>query len=90
VSDECAKELASNCRKKFKTDIGVSITGIAGPSGGTEEKPVGLVFIGIDFKDNMNVFKYNFAGTREIVRLRSVQMALFNLYKLLKGNAIEK
>lgn len=90
VSEECAKELASNCRKKFKTDIGVSITGIAGPSGGTDEKPVGLVFIGIDFNDNINAYKYNFAGTREIVRVRSVQMALFNLYKLLKGKGIGK
>ncbi len=86
VSEQCAKELAINCRKKFKADIGVSITGIAGPEGGTKEKPVGLVFSCIDFKENIYSFKYNFSGNREVIRARAVQMALFNLYKLLKGS----
>lgn len=86
VSEKCAEELAINVRKKFKTDIGISITGIAGPSGGTKEKPVGLVFSCIDIKDKINLYKYNFAGAREVVRARAAQMTLFNLYKLLKGS----
>lgn len=86
VSEKCAGELAINVRKKFKTDIGISITGIAGPSGGTKEKPVGLVFSCIDIKDKINLYKYNFAGAREVVRARAAQMVLFNLYKLLKGS----
>ena len=50
VSEEVAESLAKNIAKKNNTDIGIGITGIAGPGGGTEKKPVGLVFVGIFIK----------------------------------------
>ncbi len=87
VSQECARQLAKNCREKFRTDIGVSITGIAGPTGGTDEKPVGLVYSCINVKGNENSYKHNFSGSRDVVRARAVQMALFNLYKLLRWSS---
>jgi len=50
VSEQTALEMAEGVRRISGTDIGISVTGIAGPGGGTEEKPVGLVYIGLDFK----------------------------------------
>ncbi|MHA1490708.1 MAG: CinA family protein [Promethearchaeota archaeon] len=61
VSEIVAKQMANNIRKFSKADIGIGITGIAGPTGGSEEKPVGLVFIGFSTKDKTivkkNIFK---------------------------------
>lgn len=84
VSKECAEEMAKMCRKKFGSDIAIAITGIAGPDGGTDEKPIGLVYMAIDMKGEIKVNKYNFGGLRETVRARAAQTALFELYKLLK------
>jgi len=64
VSSEVAKEMAEGVRKKSDVDIGVSTTGIAGPTGGTNEKPVGLVFIGLCLSDKTIVKKYQFDGNR--------------------------
>lgn len=85
VSEECAGQMAQRCRVKFGSDIAVAITGIAGPEGGTKEKPVGLVYMAVDLKGEIKVNKYNFGGLREIVRARSAQTALFEIYKLLKA-----
>ena len=62
--------------KTARTDIGVSTTGIAGPGGGTEEKPVGLVYIGLYIKGKTIVKKFNFNGDREQVRRRATLNAL--------------
>lgn len=76
VSEETAKEMSENVRLKFKTDMGISTTGIAGPTGGTADKPVGLVWIGYsDSKQNF-AKKYLFGDNRNIVRVRASQMAL--------------
>ena len=64
VSEETAKEMAIGVRKKFKTDIGISTTGIAGPDGGTEEKPVGTVWMAISFGKNVVTRKIQLPGTR--------------------------
>ena len=64
VSEPVAKAMAEGVRKKAKVDIGISSTGIAGPTGGTEEKPVGLVYIGISTKNQNNVNKYVFSKDR--------------------------
>ncbi len=64
VSFEVAKAMAEGIRKKSKVDIGISTTGIAGPTGGTKEKPVGLVFIGISTKKETIVKKFQFKGNR--------------------------
>lgn len=64
VSKQTAKEMAIGIKEKAKVDIGISTTGIAGPTGGTKEKPVGLVYIGIADSKNMKINKFNFKGER--------------------------
>lgn len=64
VSFEVAKAMAEGVRKKSNVDIGISTTGIAGPTGGSKEKPVGLVFIGISTKKDTIVKKFQFNGNR--------------------------
>jgi len=77
VSSECASSMAAGVRKFFNTDIGISCTGIAGPSGGLKNKPVGLVFIGISFGDNiLETRELKLPGGRNIVRERAIISAL--------------
>ena len=85
VSEETSKEMAALIREKFATDYGISITGIAGPEGGTVEKPVGTVWIGIADKNGSIAKRYVFGEDREINRRRSVGTALNMLLKKLKG-----
>ena len=77
VSEETALEMLSGCKKLFNTDISCVITGIAGPDGGTEKKPVGTVYIGVDFQGKIRVEKCLFAGSREQIRQRAVEKAIF-------------
>ncbi|MFL2989445.1 MAG: CinA family nicotinamide mononucleotide deamidase-related protein [Candidatus Neomarinimicrobiota bacterium] len=77
VSKEVALEMAKNIKTKFKTDIGVSVTGIAGPGGGTDLKPVGLVYVGYCDKNILKVKKFNFTSNRESNKIRTSQ-AVFN------------
>ena len=65
------------------TDIGISTTGIAGPDGGTKEKPVGLVYIGIKVEDEIQVFRKELKGDRNKIRQRASMYALYNLLKIL-------
>jgi nicotinamide-nucleotide amidase len=81
VSEQTAKEMADGIRKKFNTDIGISTTGIAGPEGGTKEKPVGLVWIGYSDKNKTYAEKFNFGTNRERTRLRASYYALNILRK---------
>ena len=76
VSEECAHEMVANLQKSTGADICVSITGIAGPTGGSDEKPVGLVYFGISYLGNIKVYKQIFNGDREKVRDRSTVFAL--------------
>jgi len=76
VSSECAEEMVENLCSLYHTDAGISVTGIAGPDGGTAEKPVGLIYIGVKFKDKTIVKQYNFPGGRDRVRRRTVSTAL--------------
>lgn len=76
VSPQTAEEMARGIAEYYQTDIGVGITGIAGPGGGSDEKPVGLVYIGICFKGECEVRKNVFNGNRDRVRARSVAEAL--------------
>ncbi|MDP8263473.1 MAG: nicotinamide-nucleotide amidohydrolase family protein [Candidatus Ancaeobacter aquaticus] len=80
VSDRTACEMALGVCKEMSVDIGVSITGIAGPSGATKTKPVGTVYIGIVVKKKVTSQKYRFTGTRTQIREKAVSAAL----KLLK------
>ena len=76
VSAETAEAMAQGIRKKAKTDYAISITGIAGPSGGTDEKPVGTVFIGYSDAKLTKSFKIALPGDRYLIRWRSSQAAL--------------
>ncbi len=76
VSEETAIELAKGIRRKFSSTIGISITGIAGPTGGTPEKPVGLVFIGYSKKNYNFVKKYLFHGDRKAINFRATKTAI--------------
>ena len=84
VSNPVAKAMADGIRVKSEVDIGISITGIAGPTGGTKEKPVGLVFIAISRKDNVLVKKYQFGGNRIQNKYDTCKAALDMLYESLK------
>ena len=79
VSEEVAREMLAG----LKTDIGISTTGIAGPGGGTKDKPVGLVYIGIKVKNEVKVFKRELKGDRNKIRQRAMMHALYNLLKIL-------
>ena len=76
VSEETAKEMAEGIAKTSETNIGLSTTGIAGPGGGTAEKPVGLVYIGLSINGITKVKKCNFTGSREMIRRRTTITAL--------------
>ena len=64
VSSQTAEEMAQGIRIKANVDVGLSTTGIAGPGGGTQKKPIGLVYIALSTKEGMAVHKQNFTGTR--------------------------
>ncbi len=76
VSKQTAIEMAQKIRKLFLTDIGISVTGIAGPTGGNSEKPVGLVYIGLSSVDKKFAKKYMFHGDRDLITRRSNQAAM--------------
>lgn len=76
VSKEVAREMVNGAWKKNKVNIALSITGIAGPSGQTKKKKVGLVYIGIKSKKGINVNEFHFKGNREKIRLVSVEKAI--------------
>lgn len=83
VSAEVARDMATGVRKKLKSDIGVGITGIAGPSGRTKKKPVGLVFIALSSKRNSIVKHFLFTGIRETIRKKACREALSLLHRSL-------
>ena len=84
VSPETAVEMARGVREKLKSSIGLSITGVAGPGGGTETKPVGIVYIGYSDSTVNDSVKYQFGDTREINKKRSAGAALGFLWNKLK------
>ena len=81
VSEQTAKEMAVGAALAADTDISISVTGIAGPDGGTNEKPVGLVYVGVCIKDIVHVEKFRFSGDRANVREQTVISALGLLRK---------
>ena len=76
VSEEVAKDMAFNVRKLLSTDYGLSVTGVAGPGGGTKNKPVGLVYIGLSDMNKTEVRKFNFSSDRKKNKLKTSQVAL--------------
>lgn len=86
VSNETAMEMAKGVRERFGTEIGLSVTGIAGPDGGTKEKPVGTVYMGFAFDKKILSVKYLFRGTREEIKQQTAETALENIRRYLNGD----
>jgi len=76
VSAQVAKAMASGARARFAADLAVGVTGIAGPDGGSEEKPVGLTYIGLADEGNADVRRFTFSGDRGANREAGVRAAL--------------
>jgi len=88
VSEPVAGAMAANCRNRLGSDWAAAITGIAGPGGGSGEKPVGLVYIGLAGPSGVEVHRHLFAGSREIIRRRAALTALNYLRgMLMEGKA---
>jgi nicotinamide-nucleotide amidase len=80
VSEEVAIEMANRAKERLGVDICISTTGIAGPDGGTEDKPVGLVWIAIAFKNKTIARKFQFGDNRE----RNMQMTVLSALNWLR------
>jgi len=85
VSSEVAGAMAEGVRRRFKTDVGLAITGIAGPTGGSASKPVGLVYVAVADAAGTVVREHRMAGPRAIIKEWSAQMALDLLRRRLAG-----
>jgi nicotinamide-nucleotide amidase len=83
VSKQVAEAMAIGARRQSNTHYSIAVTGVAGPEGGTKDKPVGLVFIGIDSDMGCTVERFLFSHDREFVRQRTVQAALYGFHKKL-------
>ena len=81
VSEEVARQMAEGVRKQFDVAYGLAVTGIAGPEGGTPEKPIGLVYIALATPDGTEVIRNRFHGNRETIRERTCQAALTELLR---------
>ncbi len=90
VSRQTAKEMAEGAVRKAGTQAAVSTTGIAGPDGGSEDKPVGLVYIGCTLKGHTVVKRCFFGGDRQTIRHKAVREALALLYCQLLADDSEK
>jgi nicotinamide-nucleotide amidase len=83
VSEETAIEMAEGALDNSNAGIAVSVTGIAGPSGGTEEKPVGLVYMAVATPEVTKAFRHHFAGDRAKIREKTVNAALQHILDFL-------
>jgi nicotinamide-nucleotide amidase len=83
VSEQVAIEMAAGVRRLVGAEVGMSITGVAGPGGGTADKPVGLVWIGVDVQGTVRTHGSRFIGDRAEIRFRSTQAALDILRRML-------
>lgn len=85
VSEQTAREMAEGIRREAGSDIGVATTGIAGPGGGTDEKPVGLVYTAVCVDGETFVRENHFSGDRRKVRNRATRQVLSDLRMILEG-----
>jgi nicotinamide-nucleotide amidase len=83
VSEQVAVQMAQGARRAFGTDIALSVTGIAGPGGGTEDKPVGLTYIALDMAERTETRRFVWSGDREQNKAHSAEAALQLLYTVL-------
>ncbi len=85
VSEETAYQMAQGAAKAANADCAVSVTGIAGPDGGTPDKPVGTVYAGFFVRGNISVIRYQFDGDRLSIRKKAVQSVLEKLYSCIEN-----
>lgn len=76
VSPEAVEEMAKRVKEISGTDIGIAVTGIAGPGGGTREKPVGLVYTGFSSSAKIVSEEHHFGGSRELIKIQAAQASL--------------
>ncbi len=86
VSEATAREMVAGVARRFGADVAVSVTGVAGPGGGTEEKPVGTVWFAWKVGDRVEASRHGFAGDRGQIRTRATQAALLGLLHRIRGN----
>ena len=86
VSRETVVEMAQGARQALKTDIAVSVSGIAGPGGGTDEKPVGTTWIGLVTSEGEWARRFQFAGERAQIKMSAAEAALQFLLDYLNGS----
>ena len=84
VSEQVARHKAEGVRRRFGADYGIGVTGIAGPQGGTPEKPVGLVYIAVASAEATAVLRNQFHGTRSAIKEETAERALKMLLEVLK------
>ena len=82
VSSECAAEMAGGSRRVYGSDVAMSVTGIAGPGGGSAEKPVGTVWFGLATKHGTETFRRRFDGDRAAVRRQTVAEVMRRLAEI--------
>ena len=87
ASEETAREMAQGARHSIGSDVGISVTCIAGPGGGTDEKPVGLTYIGASTPDGEWFERHVFRGDRKSIKKSAADAALELLLNALGGNA---
>jgi len=85
VSEQTARMMARGAYAHSNADIAISVTGIAGPGGGSDEKPVGLVYIGLATDDHAEVHKHNFNGDRQSIRQQTAELAVQHVIDYLLG-----
>jgi nicotinamide-nucleotide amidase len=86
VSAEVAEAMARGARERLRVDVAVSVTGVAGPGGGTVEKPIGLVYYHAETPDGGRGATFSFPGDRDSIRRRSVVASLHLVRRLLEQN----
>ena len=86
MSDNTVREMAEGVKERLGTDTGLAVTGIAGPKGGSKEKPVGTVYIGLSTEGKIYSGKYRFWGTRKQIKINTAMMALDWVRRYLNGD----
>jgi nicotinamide-nucleotide amidase len=90
VSEMCVLAMASGIKQLAGTDLGLSISGIAGPTGGTPEKPVGTVYMALAWNEDVQCWKYFFEGSRAEIKQQASEEALLRIREHLKAQHSEK